>query len=95
LMNELLSHHFPTGGDASGCELPVTGVAPSSYSQSFMDRKPMEVRELDASGRVLPDPVGSAPRRTRTYNPLIKSQQVQAENAGEICQNPLIQDQQV
>ena len=39
-----------------------------------MAQKPMEVRELDASRRALPDPVGNAPRRTRTYNPLIKSQ---------------------
>jgi hypothetical protein len=29
---------------------------------------------LDASGRALSSSVGNAPRRTRTFNPLIKSQ---------------------
>ncbi len=67
-------HHLATGGDGNGRTLPDAGVMEGSDSQASMGRKPLEASGLDASGRSLPDAVGSAPRRTRTYNPLIKSQ---------------------
>ena len=39
-----------------------------------IDRNPMEAKDLDAASRDVSATVGNAPRRTRTYNPLIKSQ---------------------
>jgi hypothetical protein len=52
----------------------------TTHDNSFMDmaetgsiRKPLEIKGVEADGgRMRPDD-GSAPYRTRTYNPLIKS----------------------
>jgi Phage integrase family len=73
-INDPLAHHLPTGGDGSGRELSVTGGMTSSDSEASMGCNPVEVTGVDASGRDVADAGGSAPRRTRTYNPLIKSQ---------------------
>jgi hypothetical protein len=56
-------HHLATGGDGSGRELPETGVMMGSDAQSLMDRNPLEMSGLDASGRVLSGmpPVGLEP----------------------------------
>ena len=47
-------------------------VGPATETRSI--RKPIAQERLDAARRDLAASGGSAPRRTRTYNPLIKSQ---------------------
>jgi len=73
-ISESPAHHLPTRGDVSGQSLSATGAMTSSESQALMEGETREKRGVDASGPVLSSSVGSAPRRTRTYNPLIKSQ---------------------
>jgi len=55
-------------GMANYGELTVTG------SQQGDERNSLESQKLDVDGRDLAESGESAPRRTRTYNPLIKSQ---------------------
>jgi hypothetical protein len=67
-------HHLATAGDASGRILSVPDVMVHSDDPTCINEKTPVSRGLDASGRSESASVASAPRRTRTYNPLIKSQ---------------------
>ena len=69
-----LSLPFPYGGDGTGRELSVAGGSNETTPDVGGCRNTLEMSGLDASGRELSDAVVSAPRRTRTFNPLIKSQ---------------------
>jgi hypothetical protein len=73
-ISERLSHHFPTGVDGTIRNWSDAGVMIGSGFESAMDHKPLEMAGLDADGQGRSDAGGNAPRRTRTYNPLIKSQ---------------------
>ena len=73
-ISERLSHHFPTGEDGTIRNRSDAGVMMGSTLESTMDRNSLEISGLDASGQDRSDAGGNAPRRTRTYNPLIKSQ---------------------
>src|SRR5262249_37295127 len=76
-ISERLSHHFPTAGDGNRRGGSDSDVIACSDSQSLTERKPLGIPDLDAPGRDVSAPVAnisSAPRRTRTFNPLIKSQ---------------------
>jgi integrase len=69
-----LPHYFPTGGDVLSRDESLPGVIAQSSDVTCMNEKPLENQGLDASSRIESAAGGSAPRRTRTYNPLIKSQ---------------------
>ena len=69
-----LAHYLPTAGGGQGRELSDGGGMAQGGDPPSMDRNPLTVSGVDATGRVESDPVANAPRRTRTYNPLIKSQ---------------------
>jgi hypothetical protein len=58
-----------------------TGVIISSSLESSIDQNPLVITDLDASSQSVSDTDGSAPRRTQTYNQLIKSQPVDFHNA--------------
>ncbi len=75
-ISELLAHHLPTAGDVSGREMSRPGGMMDSEASTLTNEKPLVSKGLDASGRSESSSVASAPRRTRTYNPLIKSQPV-------------------
>jgi integrase len=65
---------LPHGGDGTGRELSDAGGSNETTPDVGGCRNTLAMSGLDASGRELSDAVASAPRRTRTYNPLIKSQ---------------------
>jgi hypothetical protein len=65
---------LPYTGDGTGRELSDAGGCNETTPDVGGCRNTLKMSELDASGRELADAGGSAPRRTRTYNPLIKSQ---------------------
>src|SRR5262249_33563197 len=88
-ISERLSLHFPYGGDGSGRELSDAGGVKQTTPDDGGCRNSPEMLSLAASGRGLSAPVASAPRRTRTYNPLIKSQAARRELGGS---NSLRQD---
>jgi integrase len=73
-ISDHLAPHLPTGADGSGRIVADADGMPTSPPVTSMDRKSLELEGLDAPGRDLSVSDGSAPRRTRTYNPLIKSQ---------------------
>jgi hypothetical protein len=71
---ENLSHYFPTAGDVSGRFESVQGVMAESNDPSCMLSANRENKASDASIRLETPSDASAPRWTRTINPLIKSQ---------------------
>jgi site-specific recombinase XerC len=71
-ISEPLSLHFPYAGDGSGRDLADAGGIDETTPDVGGCRNSLESSDLDGSCRDLTEPVGSAPRRTRTYNPLIK-----------------------
>jgi integrase len=73
-ISERLSHHFPTGEDGTSRSRSDAGVMMGSDFEFPSERKPLETTGLDGISRDVSDTDGSAPCRTRTYNPLIKSQ---------------------
>ena len=73
-ISERFAHYLPTGGDGSGLERTGEDGTTPSFSDEGECRNSLEMEVLDASGRELTASEESAPRRTRTYNPLIKSQ---------------------
>jgi hypothetical protein len=75
LMSERLSHHFPTGEDGTIRNRADAGVMIGSGFESAMDHKPLDMAALDTAGQARSHDGGNAPRRTRTYNPLIKRKQ--------------------
>ena len=73
-ISKRLAHYLPTGGDGSGRIVSDAGGITGSSPVLSMDRKSLEMADLDAPGRDVSAAGGSAPRWTRTINPLIKSQ---------------------
>jgi integrase len=73
-ISNLVAHYLPTGGDGTGRELSAAGGINETTPDEGGCRNSLESSELDGPCRELTEPVASAPRRTRTYNPLIKSQ---------------------
>ena len=73
-ISERLSHYFPTGEDGTIRNRSDAGVMMDSDFESPMDRNPLEMTGLDGASQEMSAAGGNAPRRTRTYNPLIKSQ---------------------
>ena len=69
-----LPHYFPTAGDVSGRNPTLADAMAVSESKSLTEGQTLENKASDASGRGPSCCDGNAPRRTRTYNPLIKSQ---------------------
>jgi integrase len=72
-ISELLSLHFPYGGDGNGRELSDSDAIKQTTPDEGGCRNSLEMSGLDVPGRQLSEPDANAPRRTRTYNPLIKS----------------------
>jgi integrase len=73
-ISERFALPLPYAGDGSGRILADAGDGTETTPVTGGCRKVPEMSVLDASGRAVSDAGGSAPRRTRTYNPLIKSQ---------------------
>ena len=65
---------IPTGEDGTIRGLADAGVVMDSGFESPTDHDPLEMAALDTAGQARSHDAGNAPRRTRTYNPLIKSQ---------------------
>jgi integrase len=73
-ISDRFAHHLPTGGDGLGRVLSHAGGIDEITPGEGSYRNSLDSSALDGSCRDLTEPVASAPRRTRTYNPLIKSQ---------------------
>ena len=73
-ISEDLSAHFPHATDAERHEMSVSDAKEAIEADAGGRHNPLPDNEKDASRRDLAASDGSAPRRTRTYNPLIKSQ---------------------
>ena len=73
-ISNLFAHHLPTAGDANGRDVTDAGGIKQTTPDDGGCSNSLEFSELDGSCRGLMEPVASAPRRTRTFNPLIKSQ---------------------
>ena len=73
-ISEDFAHHLPTGGDADRRMESDTGGTIGSVVSLQTSRKSKEKGDLGGESRDVSASDGSAPRRTRTYNPLIKSQ---------------------
>jgi hypothetical protein len=73
-ISNLVAHYLPTEGDGTGQDMSDAGGMTLTNPDDGGCRNSLESSEIDGSCRGLTEPVGSAPRRTRTYNPLIKSQ---------------------
>jgi integrase len=73
-INDPLAAHLPHAGDASGRIVAASGELAEDRADVEGRRNLLEANEKDATRRDLAASGGSAPRRTRTYNPLIKSQ---------------------
>lgn len=65
------AHHAGYGEGRTGTQIDVKAIFAAC---SLSSRKSLEIWHLDGQVRDLAEPVANAPRRTRTYNPLIKSQ---------------------
>jgi hypothetical protein len=65
---------LPHAGDAPGRELTQIDGREPPETKTSQGSNPLGSSGLDASCRPGSESVASAPRRTRTYNPLIKSQ---------------------
>ena len=73
-ISKLFAPYLPHGGDGNGRGLSDAGEINETTPDDGGCRNILEMSTLDASGRDLADTVTDASRRTRTYNPLIKSQ---------------------
>ena len=73
-ISNLFAHHLPTGGDGSGRIVSAAGGTDVENEPTGPSRNPLPLAELDGAGRPGSATGGNAPRRTRTYNKLIKSQ---------------------
>ena len=73
-ISKVFAHHLPTGGDGLSRNLSHPDAITGSDDPEMMKGLTLEKTGDDASCRLDSHPVASAPRRTRTYNPLIKSQ---------------------
>ncbi len=73
-IGELLSLPFPFGGDGPGRIVAEAGEGNETTPGIGGCLKVLPDEDLDASSRCLSASDGDAPRRTRTYNKLIKSQ---------------------
>ncbi len=71
---QTLAPYLRHSGDGLSRTLSDTDVITQLDGVAGDNKKPLENQGFDASSRVESDTVGNAPRRTRTYNPLIKSQ---------------------
>ena len=80
-INKAFAHYLPTGGDVLSRNLSHPDVMMGSDDPETMKGLTLEKTGDDASCRLDSHPVSSAPRRTRTYNPLIKSQQAGSPNS--------------
>ncbi len=69
-----LSHHLPTAGDGMGRTVAGSDAASEPNGEDAAGCKLLDQEALDAARRGLSASDVDAPRRTRTYNPLIKSQ---------------------
>ena len=74
LIDDPLSLILPYAVDGSGRELSVAGGTNETTPEAGGCRKPLVLSALDDQSRDLTAPDTDASRRTRTYNPLIKSQ---------------------
>jgi integrase len=73
-INDRLAPYLPHTGDGIGQDAAAAGGIEGSCPDSAMGHKPLNLEEIDAARREQAASDESAPRRTRTYNPLIKSQ---------------------
>jgi len=73
-ISEVFALHLPYSGDGSGRDVADAGGINEATPVAGGCRNSQESPVLDAPGRDVSGTGGSAPRRTRTYNPLIKSQ---------------------
>jgi integrase len=73
-ISDQLATYLPLTGDVLGRDVTDAGGINETTPDEGGCRNFSEPRELDGSCRGLTEPVVSAPRRTRTFNPLIKSQ---------------------
>jgi hypothetical protein len=73
-INEPLATHLPLAGDVSSQNVAGSGGTQDARPEAAAYRNSLDTNEKDASRHDLAASVASAPRRTRTYNPLIKSQ---------------------
>ena len=73
-IGNLFSPHLPTGGDGSGRIVSAAGGTDAENEPTGPSRNSLPLAGLDGAGRPLSATGGNAPRRTRTYNKLIKSQ---------------------
>ncbi len=79
-ISEVFAHYLPTEGDGTGrIESDAVGIT-QELPVGMDQRKARPEAGLDASGRVVSDTVGSAPRWTRTINPLIKRKSLSFSN---------------
>jgi hypothetical protein len=72
-ISKAFAHYLPTTGDGMSRILSGSDVMTESDEPEMMEGLTLEKTADDASCRLDSHPVASAPRRTRTYNPLIKS----------------------
>ncbi len=73
-INKAFAHHLPTAGDGLSRVEAYPDAMTGPDEPEMMRVLTLEKTGDDASCRLDTHPVSSAPRRTRTYNPLIKSQ---------------------
>jgi hypothetical protein len=81
-INDRFAPYLPLAGEGLRGGQTVTDVMTGSDDQSSMEKKPLKNKGSDASRRDAMASEGSAPRRTRTYNPLIKSQVLSISQRG-------------
>src|SRR5262249_45250401 len=73
-ISERFAAHLPRAGDVSSRSESDSDVMTQSDEPACFNNKPPGNRGLDASSRLETSSVANAPRRTRTYTPLIESQ---------------------
>ncbi len=71
---EVLAHYLPTTGGVLSHPESHSDMMVRSDEDSSTNEKPIVSKGFDASGLPESGSDVNAPRRTRTYNPLIKSQ---------------------
>jgi Phage integrase family len=74
---------YPYGDGETGRIVSPLGGSDETTPGEGGCRNSLDVSALDGPCRDLAEPVASVPRRTRTYNPLIKSQQTESRNLSE------------
>ena len=73
-ISERFAHYLPTAATRPGPDQSDSDMIARMDEPTSADEKTLISKGLDASGRLESATVINAPRRTRTYNPLIKSQ---------------------